>query len=246
MNEKVESLKTIYPLYLAIDCSGSMDEQLNPFEPMRRIDFARNFPLGILHLYESSQDLVAHLRVSVFIFNSKATQVLPLSNVTEISGMDFNWESKGRTFFANLFKALKSQIEEDRDRLSDKFDLHNPAIVVVTDGIPSNEDLAGENSESRRNAHKELLNVAGFNQPVQLLMFGIGMASQEFLDIYATSKNLARKADPTKEISDQMKDIVVRLKETIRKSLLNPDENSSGWLSEALEKEDELWDDGEY
>jgi uncharacterized protein YegL len=246
MNEKPQAQKTIYPLYLVIDCSGSMDEQLNPFESMRRIDFARNFPLSILHLYESSQDLVAHLRVSVFIFNSRATQVLPLSGVTEIGAMDFNWEPKGRTFFANLFKTLKVQIEEDRDQLSHKFDLHNPAIVIVTDGVPSNEELADENAESRRNAHKELISISGFNQAVQLLMFGIGMASQEFLDIYATSKNLARKADPTKQITDQMKDIVAKLKETIRKSLLNPDESSSGWLSEAIEKEDEIWDDGEY
>jgi uncharacterized protein YegL len=246
MNEKSETLKTVYPLYLVIDCSGSMDEQLNPFESMRRIDFARNFPLSILHLYESSQDLVAHLRVSVFIFNSRATQVLPLSSVTEIGAMDFNWEPKGRTFFANLFKSLKVQIEKDRDQLSSEFDLHNPAIVVVTDGIPSNEELAGENPESRRNAHKELLNVSGFNQPVQILMFGIGMASQEFLDTYATSKNLARKADPSKQITDQMKDIVLKLKETIRQSLLNRDENSSGWLSEALDKDDDLWDDGQY
>ncbi len=244
MGDRVtEQTQRIYPLYLAIDSSGSMEEVLNPFDGQRRIDFARNFPLGIVQLYEESQDLVAHLRVSVFTFNREALQELPLTSVTDIRDMNFDWNPKGKTFFANLFETIQKQIEKDKAVFGSQFDMHNPAVVVVTDGIPSNEAESGETPELRRSAQKSLVEMKGFNQPVQIVMYGIGMASLEILNTYATHPSLAIKADPALPIAKQMESLVVQLKRTIRQSLLN---DVSGDLQQWIQPLDPLLDKDDF
>lgn len=239
-----ETKTRIYPLYLAIDSSGSMEETLNPFDSQRRIDFARNFPLGILQLYEESQDLVAHLRISVFTFNRTAHLELPLSPVTSIRDMNFDWEPKGKTFFANLFDTIQNRIQEDKAAFAVDYDMHNPAIVVVTDGIPSNVAEDGETPERRRSSQRSLAEMEGFNQPVQIVMFGIGMASQDILSTYATHPSLAIKADPALPIAKQMESLVLQLKHTIRQSLLNDvSGDASQWIQpiDPNADRDDLW-----
>jgi hypothetical protein len=240
-------LKKIYPLYLVIDCSGSMREAVSFQSTERRIDLAKKFPWAIFELYEESQDLVAHLRVSISIFNKSLTEVLPLSEVTEIPKANFDWEPKetDRTFFANLFQSLRFQIERDRDNISGEFDMHNPAIVIFTDGVASNDEASGENREGRIRAHELLLETKGFNQKIQIVMFGVSTATISFLENYATHKNFAIKADASKGIKEQMEGLVLQLKHTLRKSQLEDQGDLNSWLPEdigPIDREvDDLW-----
>ena len=223
--------KRIYPLYLAIDASGSMDQVINPFEETKRIDLAKQIPLAFNQLYEENQDLVSLLWVSVFLFNTKVLRVLPLSPVSQVREVDLNWNASGKTFFANLFSSLETAIRDDMKNVGEDFEVHNPAVVIVTDGIPSTVEEADEIESSRRSERQALLSIDGFNQSVQIAFMGIGSSREEFLQDYASSRGLAMKLDPAQPIVKQVEGLIAALKKTIRASLAKTDGSSEGgWM----------------
>lgn len=229
-----KQLERIYPFYLVIDCSGSMDEPLNPFDKTRRIERAAGFAEAIFELYEDNQELISPLRISLVIFNRETEVKLKLAPVSNLRDLDTSWQPTSKTYFAQLFRALKAEIERDFSRYSTEYDMHNPAVVVVTDGIPSDSVELGENKETRASAWQSLTSITLFNQPVQVMMLGIGMAPKSILSRYATDPKLAwRPSD--EDVSSQMKKLILLLKETVRKSLFET-EKDGGWLQpEALD-----------
>jgi uncharacterized protein YegL len=234
---KTTNKTKIYPLYLVIDNSGSMDSPLDVFSSLRRIDVAKGFPKAILQLYEESQDLVVNLRLSVLTFNKKAEIVLPLSPIPELRNLNTDWNPKSRTHFAELFDTLRLQIQSDFEAYRSEFIFHNPAIVIITDGIPSDE------LEVRTSSYNALLATGPFNQPIQILMYGVEEAREETLLQYATSPRFALKANPLIPIADQVEDLIIALKRTVRDSLERESEDGSspknGWVKEATEEDDE-------
>jgi uncharacterized protein YegL len=231
--------KRIYPLYLVIDNSGSMDE-VELFSTASRIDVAKGFPKALLQLYDESQDLVVNLRVSVLTFNKTARIEMPLSPVTELRNLNTDWAPRSRTHFGELFDTLREQIAGDFEKFSTNFDFHNPAIVIVTDGIPSDEATV------RDRAYERLLEVAKFNQPLQVLMYGVDEARQDILERYATSPNLALKATRS-SIVEQIQALIIILKQTVRDSLKRESEtegdSTKGWVQppEDDDEEDTRW-----
>lgn len=241
----MKNTKKMYPLYLVIDCSGSMLEAVSPISTERRIDLAKRFPMALHDLYLESQDLVAHLGVSIHLFNRTLTEVLPLSDVTKIPKANFDWEPKrtDKTYFANLFDELAITVKRDKEASPSNVDLHNPAIVVFTDGVASNDETRGENRDGRLKARNRLLGVGGFNQPLQIVMCGIGSATLTFLQNYATHDDFAIKADPSKSIKEQMEWLVLKLKNTIRTSLIEKTGDEESWLSPGDVQHDRRFDD---
>lgn len=248
-----KNLKRIYPLYLVIDNSGSMDHPVSITEKIRRIDLAKNFPRGIYQLYEENQQLVANLRVCVMTFNNTVQIQRNLAPVSEVLDMNMDWNPSGKTYFANLFSSIHQQVEEDRRKLSADYDLHNPAIVIFTDGIQSDNEALNENDQSRLTNYKLIVDNPNFNQKIQIVMYGVAGASKEFLELWATHPDLAVKPDKNLPFAKQLEFLIIKLKETLRNSLTiagleGSFTSSEGWVDPSVRRKsaiddemDDLW-----
>jgi hypothetical protein len=150
-----------------------------------------------------------------------------------------------KTFFAQLFDYLHDRIQKDFEEFGSKYEMHNPAIVILTDGLATNNPDANESEESRLAAYKKLLSIDKFNQPIQIAMYGIGDASEDFLRQWATKPKLATKADGDSQL-EQLEKLIVELKKTLRTSLKKParplpPQSPELNISEFEDEDDTIW-----
>lgn len=125
----------VLPVIVAVDRSGSMS--ING-----KID-ALNIALGeFIDSLKDEDTGRVEIRVALFSFGGEsATEDAPFSLPEQIAMKDFNAE--GRTPMGHAFRLMKSLIE-DKERISSRS--YKPTIVLLTDGIPTDEWESSMNS----------------------------------------------------------------------------------------------------
>jgi uncharacterized protein YegL len=224
----------IYPLYIFIDNSGSMAKQVNG---KRLIDLARLIPSELLDLYTRDNSLVTSLRVALFDFNFKVDILQKLATIPKLRTLKKPLEPKGKTFFSSVFKEVRNQVITDYGL--DIADLANvppevngnvmmkPAVLIVTDGIPSDPP------EARKKAYESLgLHLDGkidktiFPIPPQIIILGVGEGEFDRIGIYDTSKldpqSRIRRAKNFADVGEHMREIAHWIQIRITKSLADP------------------------
>jgi uncharacterized protein YegL len=132
---------------------------------------------------------------------------LPLSNVSRLATIDYDQvQPEGKTFFSQVFYDLSERIPADVKKFSGSSKVMKPAVVIVTDGIPSKIDLI----EDRNAAWNKLMPLSkmtgkvdstNYDRVPQIIMFGVASAKIEFLQMYATGANYAIKVADSDEVS---------------------------------------------
>jgi uncharacterized protein YegL len=225
----------IYPFYIAIDNSASMRNEING---VTRAELAMKIPMSLLELYASDPALSSPLRVSVLEFNIEAKTLLPLSAIPMLRNLPQNLNPGYRTYFSNLFTELKVRIAEDLERYSKTSIVMKPAVLIVTDGIPS------DSPEAREKAYEELgLRVGGERVEnfegvaPQVLVLGVGMEDFSRVEIYDTTLKKEgkkiRRASNYQEVSDHLNAISVWLRTHVSQSLAKPNlDPAQDWFND--------------
>jgi uncharacterized protein YegL len=204
----------IVGVYFAIDNSASMKKE---FEGERRIDLARQIPLSLLKLYEDDNSLLSNLLVGVTTFNTEASSILPLGEITQLRDLPIDLEAKGDTHFGTVFKELHNQIQSDFERLSGQGIKLKPAVFFITDGRPNDE------IQIRHEAYVKLRPSLSSKQrpPIepQIIMCGIDIVKLEILERYASKPNYVLKADENLSIAMQIQMIVNSISRSVSASM---------------------------
>jgi hypothetical protein len=213
--------KVVYPLYLVIDNSESMNKAV---DGQRRIDLARQIPLALLRLYEEDVSLVASVHVAVSTFNSSVEVILPLGPIPELRNLPKSLEAKSKTFFGRVFDKLYEQIIEDHAAYGNDARFMRPTVALVTDGLPN--DLPEErNSAYRRlvplDKHSSSPDKSKFLLTPDILMLGIASAVPEVLEKYATRPENVRKLESA-SVDDQIRSLALALKKSVATSMADP------------------------
>jgi len=223
----------IYPLYLVIDNSASMQ---NEVDGVTLSELAMEIPLAILKLYETDPSLVSALRVGVISFNIEANTILPLNPIPKLRTLPHTLNPGYRTYFSKVFDELAVQIRSDYESLSSSYKVMKPAVLIVTDGIPSDPP------EVRKNSYEKLgLKLGGaedtslFPTPPQIIVLGVGEADLAKILIYDNTslshQNKIRQAKNFQEVSDHLKAIALWLQTHVSSSLADPKmDEKAPWL----------------
>lgn len=207
-----------------IDNSASMRKEV---DGVTYSELAMEIPLAILKLYETETSLVSALRVSVLEFNRDARTILPLSPIPKLRSLPNSLNPGYNTNFSKVFEELALRIRSDFETLSSANLFMKPAVLIVTDGIPSDPPSV------REQAFETLgLKLSGeeskvfFPAPPQIIVLGVGEADMEKIGIYDTTslsnQNRIRRAKDFQEVSDHLKEIALWLQTHISSSLAEP------------------------
>jgi hypothetical protein len=218
----------VYPLYLVIDASASMNKEINGH---RRIDLARQIPLALLRLYEEDSSIVSSVQVSVITFNTEAKCVLELGEIPKLRNLALNFEAKSKTFFGKAFDEIYKRVNNDSARLSESSQFMKPTVVIVTDGGPNDA------AEDRNSSFRRLVPIdkatgkpdgEAFALWPQIVMIGIDAADQRALELYSFMNEAFYKADDAFSVDMQLTKIAGKIKDAVSSSMaepeLNPDE----------------------
>lgn len=222
--------KKIYPIYFVIDVSASMDKEVNG---RKRIDYAREVPLGLLRLYEEDNSVVSSLYVGVTSFNSSVHALSKLGEITELRNLP-ELHAEGKTHYGLAFDEMYEQISADAERLKETGSFMMPVVIFITDGGP-NDDPGLRNAAYRRlvpvDKQSNSVDREKFAHSPQILMAGIDAVNESVLRAYASSPELAVKMDDALEVDQQLRKIA----KDVKKSVV-------GSLSKAnMKKPDEPW-----
>lgn len=225
--------KVVYPLYLVIDNSSSMNKEV---EGQRRIDIAREIPLALLQLYEEDNSLVSAVQVSVITFNTQARCVMELGEISKLRELP-NFDAKSKTYFSVAFRELRERISADYERLSGERLFMKPAVVMVTDGRPNDD------AKERTSSFRQLVPIGKYEHleanertapSPQLFMLGIDVAHPEVLEAYASDSALARKVDGDMSVVEQIRWIALGIQMSVSSSMadpvMKPDEDWLKWF----------------
>jgi uncharacterized protein YegL len=130
MDEDVFVVARRLPVYLLVDCSGSMVG-----EPIAAMEIGIRALLGELRNDPQAMDTVW---LSIIIFNSFADQIIPLTDINEFREPDL--EAGGSTALGEAITLLAERIDEEVHKTSDdqKGDW-KPLVFVFTDGDPTDD-----------------------------------------------------------------------------------------------------------
>ncbi len=223
----------IYPLYIVIDASLSMNKEIID---KKRIDLAREIPLSLLKLYEEDPSLVSSVYVSVLTFNTQAKVIMELGEIPRLRKLPKNIPAEARTHFGAIFGKLYDQINADFARLSGANKFMKPTVLMVTDGGPNDD------KEERHAAFRLLLPVEKATNRLdkkanklwpQILMFGIDVANENVLKAYSYQNDHYYKASDTLAIDEQIRDIAQKVKDAVSSTMYYPDiqtDQNEPWL----------------
>jgi len=160
----------IFPFYLVIDVSGSMEECIE----------AINAELPALRDEIASDPIVGDIaRFAVVTFNDEARLELPLSDMLEVQSMP-HLTASGPTNYEDVFNFLSGCIPHDMEWFkSEGYKMYRPAVFFITDGIPSYEGWEHE---------YEALIAPGSQYRPNIVTFGFGQAEASVLSQVATFK----------------------------------------------------------
>lgn len=118
------------PVYLLLDCSGSMSGE--PIEAVKE---------GIRSLVtdlKSDPQALETAYLSVITFNSKAEQVMPLTELMQFE--DPSIQARGATALGSALRLLRECIEREvRKSTAEQKGDWKPLVFMLTDGVPTDE-----------------------------------------------------------------------------------------------------------
>jgi uncharacterized protein YegL len=128
MSEPVAAYQRRLPVYILLDCSGSMAG-----EPIVAIETGLRTLLADLTNDPQAMDTVW---LSVISFDSSAEQLVPLTDITEFRAPDL--EASGSTALGEAMELLAEQMREEvRTTTESQKGDWKPLIFVFTDGEPN-------------------------------------------------------------------------------------------------------------
>jgi uncharacterized protein YegL len=197
----VEERYAVFPFYLCLDASTSMDGA--PMDSVNRQ----------LHLLRSSigEDpaIAEVIRLGVVTFSDVAHTVLPLCDLSMVEAVP-PVVAQGRTSYAAAFDHLRNLIEDDyltSRRSGDRW--YRPAVLFISDGRPTDDPLRWTA------AHNRLVDPSWKRHP-NILAFGFGDADPAVLRTVSESKpNRAFIADEGAEASKIVPELMAGLIQSI-------------------------------
>ncbi len=136
LNDFVMQKPRPLPVIVAIDKSGSMSKD-------GKID-ALNLALRDFVNSIKNEDSAVEIQIALFSFGgNEAVCDLPLIPVDDVDVSIFNYTASGKTPMGDAFTQIKSIIE-DKDKIPSRS--YKPTIVLLTDGIPTDDYLMPMNA----------------------------------------------------------------------------------------------------
>ena len=136
LNDFVMQKPRPLPVIVAIDKSGSMSRD-------GKID-ALNLALRDFVNSIKNEDSPVEIQLALFSFGgSEAVCDLPLTPVDDVDVSTFNYAAFGKTPMGGAFTQIKFLIE-DKDQVPSRS--YKPTIVLLTDGIPTDDYLTPMNA----------------------------------------------------------------------------------------------------
>jgi uncharacterized protein YegL len=175
MNTKVNCL----PVYVVIDTSHSM----SPYENMLNE--------GIESLYDeliTSPRISDFAYVSIISFNTDAEVVMQMTDLQSMNALP-QVTCGGATYFNAAIALLRQRIDQDVPSLKNAGrQVLRPVAFLLTDGVPT--DTSGRASTEWKSDYQALVS-KGYNNHPNVVPFGYGNASPQFLQEIATLPNAA-------------------------------------------------------
>lgn len=171
----VEPRGNVLPIYFVADESGSMGADINEINTglQSLLDEIRMNPFA-----------AANVRFSIIGFDNEARLYLSNADMRYVEEMP-TLSARTTTYFSTAFDLLNQQIPEDVANLkAEGYRVNRPAVFLLTDGYPMEDDLWQE-------ALNDLCNAP--HHP-NILAFGIGQSDARIIAQIATQKNYAFQA----------------------------------------------------
>ncbi|TDD94653.1 vWA domain-containing protein [Actinomadura rubrisoli] len=180
-----------FPFYVVCDVSQTMWDPRFHNSARIPLEVLSDAVPELLFRVQTEQMISDAALVSVIAFSSTAEVLLPLSRPRDV--YDLKAFDKGdQTDYASVFTLLRHRIEEDCERLSSAYDLKQPAVFFLTDGIPY---VGRANQpESAWLPPRDRLVAPDFAYRPQLVAFGFGQAQRRVLCKVATEQGKRRLA----------------------------------------------------
>jgi uncharacterized protein YegL len=204
-----EERHPVFPTYLVIDVSGSMDGS-----PIQAVNGA----LPRLKQVIQSDPAVGEIaRIGVVTFSDSARLVLPLCDIAYADPPVLRTENM--TNFAAAFRVTRAELEAGIRGLGKGTRFHKPVVFFMSDGYHNaNEPWAG--------AHMELTNREWKFCP-EIVVFGFGEANAEELQRIATRYAFMAKHD---DPAEQVREIFATLIRSIRTTSQSLQSGAAGGL----------------
>jgi uncharacterized protein YegL len=194
----VEERYAVFPFYLCLDASASMDGA--PIQSVNR-------QLTVLRTSIGEDPAIAEvIRLGVITFSDVAHTVLPLSDLSLVEAVP-PVVAQGRTSYAAAFDHLRSVIEDDYHASRSSGDRwYRPAVLFISDGRPTDDH------ERWTAAHNRLVDPTWKRHP-NILAFGFGDADPAVLRTVSESKPdrafiAAEGAEPSKIVPELMAGLI--------------------------------------
>lgn len=129
------------PVYLLLDTSGSMSG-----EP---IEAVKNGVRVMISSLRQNPQAIETAYISVITFDSKALQIIPLTDVASFQMVDI--KASGVTALGDALKLVSSKIDSEvaKTTMDQKGDW-KPLVFIMTDGIPTDDWQSGLNEFKKR------------------------------------------------------------------------------------------------
>lgn len=129
------------PVYLLLDTSGSMSG-----EP---IEAVKNGVQVMISSLRQNPQAIETAYISVITFDSKALQIIPLTDVASFQMVDI--KASGVTALGDALKLVSSKIDSEvaKTTMDQKGDW-KPLVFIMTDGIPTDDWQSGLNEFKKR------------------------------------------------------------------------------------------------
>lgn len=169
------------PVIVAVDRSGSMSTN-------GKID-ALNLALKDFINSIKDEDSPVDIKIALFSFGeNEAKCELPLTSVDDINTNNYQFTARGRTPMGQVFKLIKDMIEDKTIVPSRSY---KPTIVLLTDGIPTDDFQGPMNS---------LINEGRSSKSFRIAMAIGDDADKNMLSSFVSSQELLVSGDSARDI----------------------------------------------
>jgi len=238
----------VYPIYLVIDASDSMNDLLRgkndsleisadvddsdlPSEESSDeetlIEYASNIPKAFYEEYENNPSLEKQLLVGVIAFNKSAEIVHELSSVKELENFK-GLTASSRTHYSEAFKLVLETITEDYAR-PEASQWKRPAVIFVTDGGPNDDPKLRSHWFDKLVPRKidGSVDVEKFENSPHFIIFAFRDVKPEILKRYVSDPTLLFIADTKLDLRSQFNNVIKQITETTFTSVYADQQNKS-------------------
>lgn len=252
MTNLVYDQEVIFPIYIAMDSSGSMGKPLP--DGRRPIDLALTLIDRIEDEYRRKPGMGDFIRFTLISFADEPEAKVVMGTIQDLreskNQSSWNAEPGRRTNFSLLFDYIADTIPLDLANLEidETIEVKRPAVFIVTDGKPS------ESPEAVESAWKRLVpsmitsgqsrNKIPRSTPF-VVSFGVGIARAETLEKICNPSTLCFPPSDMEPLEEQIRHAVDRVIST-----LNEYTGGYDWLTGDDDDDDDITglfpDDDDY